>query len=54
MSEGARSRRYRAPAGRTRLVDASRQLKAMRERWKIWRTAIEGWKPGTEWRDPEV
>jgi len=31
-----------------------RQLKAMRERWNIWRGAIEGWKPGTEWRDPPV
>jgi arylsulfatase A-like enzyme len=30
------------------------QLKSMRERWKIWRTAIEEWKPGTEWRDPRI
>jgi len=28
------------------------QLTAMRERWKIWRTTIESWRPGTEWRDP--
>ena len=30
------------------------QLSAMRERWKIWRTAVESWRPETEWRDPRA
>ena len=28
------------------------QVAAMRDRWKTWRSAVENWRPGTEWRDP--
>jgi arylsulfatase A-like enzyme len=30
------------------------RLKAMRERWKTWRAALESWKPGTPWIEPRA
>ena len=28
------------------------QLSAMRNRWRIWREAVQAWRPGEPWRDP--
>jgi arylsulfatase A-like enzyme len=28
------------------------QLIALRERWKAWRTALDGWRADRRWRDP--
>src|SRR5260370_1246423 len=47
LRQDPREERNLARAGRH---DA--QLTSMRQRWKIWRTAIESWRPETECRDP--
>jgi arylsulfatase A-like enzyme len=30
------------------------QMAAMRERCKVWRSAVEGWRPGAKWREPAI